>query len=85
MNLKQYPVIPYVVPPLTCSLKFRLEFIINIQNNTIIDLKKSIDDLTIKNIGSLKRKLAQKNRLSEIQKVRRKLIMYQFYLVLFKD
>lgn len=76
MNIKDFPVLPKVMPPKSTSTYFRIGFILEYQLNLLNHLTKELEKLKINNIGQLRKKLKIKRRITELNKVVTQLLRY---------
>lgn len=77
MNIKDFPVLPKVMPPKSTSTYFRIGFILEYQLNLLNHLTKELEKLKINNIGQLRKKLKIKRRITELNKVVTQLLRYR--------
>lgn len=77
MNIKDFPVLPRVIPPKSTSTYFRIGFILEYQLNLLGYLTKELEKLKINNIGQLRKKLRVKLRISELNKCIAQLSRYR--------
>lgn len=77
MNIKDFPVLPKVMPPKSTSTYFRIGFILEYQLNLLNHLTKELEKLKINNIGQLRKKLRIKLCISELNKCIAQLLRYR--------
>lgn len=77
MNIKDFPVLPRVMPPKTASTYFIIGFILDYQLNLRDRLTKELEKLKINNIGQLRKRLRIKRRISELDKCIGQLFRYR--------
>jgi hypothetical protein len=77
MNIKDFPVLPRVIPPKSTSTYSRIGFILEYQLNLLDHLIKELEKLKINNIGQLRKKLRVKLCISELNKCIAQLSRYR--------
>ncbi|QXV85482.1 hypothetical protein bas25_0060 [Escherichia phage VogelGryff] len=77
MNIKDFPVLPRVMPSKSTSTYFRIGFILEYQLSLLNHLTKELEKLKINNIGQLRKTLRIKHRISELNKCIAQLSRYR--------